>query len=190
MNILNRTLLPVVVATLCTQPALAQDSAALQAEAQAAIKSLAQALNKEMKSAMQSDGPIAAINTCNTKALPLTADISEKQGLQVARTSLKYRNPSNAPDAWEQDVLARFEQRHAQGEDLKTLVYSEVIEEQGQRYFRLMKAIPVQERCETCHGKKIAPELAGKLDELYPHDRARGFVRGDLRGAFTVKKAL
>lgn len=34
--------------------------------------------------------------------------------------------------------------------------------------------------------RRVAPELAETIDRLYPRDRATGFARGELRGAFTV----
>jgi cytochrome c553 len=70
------------------------------------------------------------------------------------------------------------------------LVKAEVIEEDGHKTFRMMKAIPTAEVCTQCHGSEIAEPVAAKLDELYPEDQARGFEVGDLRGAFTLKKAL
>ena len=39
-------------------------------EAKAAIKELAGALQTELKSAMQTGGPVAAIAVCNTRAMP------------------------------------------------------------------------------------------------------------------------
>ena len=52
------------------------------------------------------------------------------------------------------------------------------------------KAIPTAAMCLTCHGSDLASDVEGKLDELYPKDAARGFSVGDLRGAFTLNKAL
>ena len=33
-----------------------------------------------------------------------------------------------------------------------------------------------------CHGDNIAPEIAARIAEHYPQDRATGFSEGDLRG--------
>jgi hypothetical protein len=56
--------------------------------------------------------------------------------------------------------------------------------------FRYMKAIPTAELCVACHGAEIPPDVAAKLEELYPQDKARGFQPGDIRGAFTITRAL
>ena len=53
-----------------------------------------------------------------------------------------------------------------------------------------MKAIPIGGLCLQCHGTAIAPELAEKLSELYPEDKATGYREGDMRGAFVVTRRL
>jgi hypothetical protein len=53
-----------------------------------------------------------------------------------------------------------------------------------------MSAIPTKKICLECHGANLAPEVAARLDALYPEDRARGFKIGDIRGAFTLSKSL
>ncbi|MEZ5577980.1 MAG: DUF3365 domain-containing protein [Candidatus Competibacteraceae bacterium] len=109
----------------------------------------------------------------------------------VGRTSLKARNPGNAPDNWELAVLKQFEAREAQGEPADKLEFFAVIEDdQGQKTFRYMKAIPTGALCLACHGDKLDPEVDAKLKALYPNDTARGFKEGDLRGAFTIAKPL
>lgn len=53
-----------------------------------------------------------------------------------------------------------------------------------------MQAIGTAEACLGCHGEKIKPELVELIDRHYPQDQARGFREGDLRGAFTLSRAL
>lgn len=163
----------------------------LQAEAKGVIKQLVTTLGGELKQAKAEGGAPAAISVCNTKAQGLTAAVSENAGWDIGRTSLKLRNPDNAPDAWEKDVLDQFESKAKQGANLKTLAFSQVvIDEDGRKVFRMMKAIPVGENCLACHGGEIKPELKERIHTLYPEDKATGFATGDLRGAFTLKKYL
>jgi len=112
----------------------------------------------------------------------------------VARTSLKTRNSANAPDAWEKKVLQQFEERRAAGENPAQMAHYEIVEENGQRNFRFMKAIgmpPLDKMpCLKCHGENIDPKITAKLDELYPDDQARGYKPGQIRGAFTITKPL
>lgn len=181
---------------LCTSGNLMADNASapeptLKFEARTAIQSLASSLGKELKTTAKQHGLPAAIEVCNTKAGPVTQQVSDKHNWQISRTSLKLRNPSNAPDAWEQAVLEKFAQQASQGTDLKKLAYSEVItDSSGQKTFRLMKAIPVGQQCLACHGSQLTPEISSKLQHLYPEDQATGFSVGDLRGAFSLKKTL
>ncbi|MCW8884549.1 MAG: DUF3365 domain-containing protein [Motiliproteus sp.] len=163
----------------------------LQTEGKKTIMDLATTLKKELTGAMKSGGPSEAIKVCNTKAAPLTDSVSEKHNWQVGRTSLKLRNPENQADSWEKAVLEKFQQQADEGADLAKLAYSEIITDaSGQKVFRMMKAIPMGDKCLSCHGSEIKPGVAKQLDALYPEDNARGFSKGDLRGAFTLKKVL
>lgn len=155
-----------------------------------AIKSFAGALQKQLKSAMADGGPTAAIDACNIAAPAIAETASTASGWSVGRTSLKLRNPTNAPDAWELAVLRDFEARKAAGEDPGTLDHAEIVAGEGRRTFRYMKAIGTQPVCTVCHGTSIAPEVAARLDALYPEDRARGFAVGDIRGAFSIAQPM
>jgi hypothetical protein len=109
----------------------------------------------------------------------------------IGRTSLKLRNPANAPDNWELAVLKQFEARKEQGESADKLEFFAVIDDdQGQKTFRYMKAIPTAALCLNCHGENVPAEVDAKLKELYPNDQARGFQEGDLRGAFTLAQPV
>lgn len=155
-----------------------------------AVQEFSSSLKIALKAAMASGGPTHAIEVCQQIAPGIAANISKDTGWEVSRTSLRLRNPSNAPDLWEQRVLKEFEQRVAQGEDAKGIEHHEVVSSNGQRDFRYMKAIPTDEVCLTCHGKNLAPAIAAKLKDLYPQDEATGFAVGDLRGAFTIRQPM
>jgi len=147
-------------------------------------------LKLELKAAMREGGPGNAVRVCNKKAREIAADISEKHGWRIARTSLKLRNPNDKPDAWELKVLQEFEKRKAAGEEIKTLEYAEIVTTDGKKQFRYMKAIPTEKVCLQCHGSEIDPEEAAALNKFYPHDQATGFMEGDIRGAFTVTQPM
>ena len=158
-------------------------------EAKGLIKTFAGTLKGELEAAMKAGGPIEAIKVCKERAPAIAADISAKSGWKVGRTSLKTRNGQlNAPDDWERAVLYRFDERHAAGEPADSLAFAEVVEVNGTREFRFMKAIPTGEVCLACHGTQIAPAVSAALDEAYPGDQARGYKVGDVRGAFSLSK--
>ena len=148
-------------------------------------------LKEALQQAIQSGGPVNGIAVCHDQAGQIATEQGQKQGMLVGRTSLKLRNPANAPDNWELAVLKQFEARKAQGEPVDKLEFFAVIDDdQGQKTFRYMKAIPTAALCLNCHGETLSPEVDAKLKELYPNDQGRGFKEGDLRGAFTLAKPV
>jgi len=159
------------------------------AEARAMVQKFGGTLKGELVAAMKADGPVAAIEVCNTRAPEIAAELSQGQW-QVARTSLKTRNDNNAPDAWEQAVLERFEAQKAEGQAVATLEYSEVVDTAHGTEFRYMKAIGTETACLTCHGSNISEPVKARLDALYPNDKARGYSEGDIRGAFTLRHSM
>ena len=160
------------------------------AEIKPELKRFASVLKKELQQALKTGGPLKAIEVCNGKAPEIAARISEETGWDVGRTSLKWRNPDNAPDAWERKVLEDFEKRRARGEKAQAIDYAEIVEQDGRRVLRYMKAIPTGKVCLACHGSNIDSAVRARLDEFYPDDRARGFRLGDIRGAFTVSRPM
>jgi len=162
----------------------------LKKEGRQIAKQFLGTLKPELKKAMKSGGPVHAIEVCHKKAPQITAELSHKTGWQLKRTSLKVRNPANAPDAWEKRVLQQFEQQKAQGADVKKLEYGEVVEESGHKVFRYAKAIPTGKVCVVCHGEHVPAPVMKAIRTYYPHDRATGFRPGDIRGMFSFKKPL
>ena len=129
----------------------------------------------------------SAVRVCSELAQEMTLQFNAEAGHHVRRISLKYRNPKNVPDAYEQRRLEEFNILN-QKKELSN-EYSEVVEEQGKKYLRYLKPLIVAPLCITCHGSKenIPQEVKNILAERYPDDRATGFLVGDVRGAITVK---
>lgn len=157
-------------------------------EARSMVKAFGSDLKSALKPAMKSGGPVNAIDVCNLQAGPIAQTISSQSDWKVGRTSLKVRNASNTPDAWELKTLLQFEQRKAAGEDIKAIEHSEVVTQEGQSTYRYMKAIPTAEMCVKCHGSQLDNAVSAKLKEYYPYDQAVGYKAGDLRGAFSLQK--
>ena len=184
-----------VVPLLCCLPFVASaDMSQYKAEAKRITGAFFEELKGELTKGMKAGGPVTAIGVCNAIAPSIAARHSQNTGWNVARTSLKLRNPDNAPDSWEKKVLQQFEQRRAEGEKPDTLAFAEIVEAEDGKYFRFMKGIvmPPAEKmpCLKCHGVDIDPKITATLDKLYPQDKATGYKAGDVRGAFTLKKKL
>lgn len=169
---------------------LAEDTApAWVGEARSGAGALGSQLKQALQAAMAEGGPVAGIEVCRIQAPEIAENVSS-QRLDVGRTSLKVRNPDNAPDGWESRILQSFEQRLADGEDPGRIETFAIRNDGERRWGHWMKAIPTEGLCTACHGKTIAPEVTEAIDRAYPQDEARGFSVGDLRGAFSVEIEL
>ena len=156
----------------------------------ATVKEFMQTLKKELQAGMQAGGPINAVSVCNLTAPGIANTYSVRNGWEVGRTSLKLRNPNNAPDDWERAVLEDFEERKLAGEDPMQMEYHEVVQQNGGSELRYMKAIPVSKPCLACHGETPDSIVKTRIEKLYPHDQALGYKEGDIRGAFTITQPL
>jgi len=152
------------------------DDSALLLKSQALTAEYATQLKAALQEAMSTGGPVAAISVCKDFAPAIQSELSRQSGASVRRTSLRFRNPSNAPDDWETETLEMFA-----GSEQK-----EVIAMTASGATRYMKAIPTGAVCLACHGEELAPEVKESLDTAYPHDRARGYSLGEIRGAFSI----
>lgn len=177
--------LPMLLCLGLSLGAQAEDLQKLTAEGKALIPPFQQQLMATVKNAMQSGGPVVAVESCQLLA-PQIASQHSQQPWSVGRTSLQVRNPANAADAWEQQVLQEFAQQQASGQPLAGMQKVAVVDNE----LRIMQAIAVGEPCLACHGKNLKPEVAAKIDQLYPKDQARGYDLGQLRGAFTLRRTL
>ena len=173
-------------------PALADDMARYQDESRKIVKEFASQLGGEMQKEMQANGPVAAIKVCRNVAPAIASEVSRKNGWNVGRKSLKTRNAAlGMPDAWEQKVLADFEKR-MEKENPASMEFAEVVAEPQGKFYRYMKAIPVQDVCLKCHGtdETIPQNVKDALKAEYPHDKATGYTLGQIRGGFSIKRPL
>ncbi len=150
------------------------------------IVSLSQAeLLKNVSGAMQSGGPVHAIDFCNERALPLKDSLSQANQCQIRRIALRYRNPADRPrEGTEKDQLSGYQETHLAGEPLEPEVY--VFDDRIEYYHPI---IIDRGTCLVCHGTpgtQIAEETMQIIRERYPDDLATGFAMNDFRGAWKV----
>jgi hypothetical protein len=173
-------------------PVIADDLAQYQEESRKIVKEFASRLGGELQKEMKENGPVSAIKVCRDVAPAIASEVSRKNGWNVGRKSLKARNAAlGMPDAWEQKVLADFERR-MEKENPAGMEFAEVVTEPQGKFYRYMKAIPVQDLCLKCHGgdDTIAPNVKEALRADYPHDKATGYTLGQIRGGFSIKRPL
>ncbi|WP_321528695.1 DUF3365 domain-containing protein [Sedimenticola selenatireducens] len=165
----------------------APDIAAVKASAKHYVGSLKALLQKKMSA----DGPIGALDVCGVEGARIGGEITRNTGWSVRRITNRARNPLAMPDEYESKMLDQFNAKIAEQPDTTSLVKYEVVEENGATYARFMKGIRVEPVCLTCHGDKATMgEVGDKIDSLYPHDKARDYKIGDLRGALSIKIKL
>ena len=180
-----------LLAAIWAVPAAAEETTADVVAARQIVKRFAGELQGELKKAVGDEGFEHAIGVCKDAAPRIAAKLSAETGWRVGRTALRLRNPANAPDSVEREVLREFLERAAAGEPLAKMETTlEQIGAEARKTFRYMKAIPTGELCLTCHGGDVDPELAARIRAAYPEDKATGFKLGELRGAFTLTKSL
>ncbi len=167
----------------------AVDSASLLS-ARGAADALGKGLMTALLGQLEAEGPDGALAFCADSAQLLTARY-QADGIDVHRTSLKVRNPANAPDTVEVRVLDLLADLHESG-----VLPPEYVEVRrlatGTRELRYFRPITVAAGCVTCHGPadNIAPSIRSVLAERYPEDMAVGYAEGDLRGVIAVRRAL
>lgn len=153
-------------------------------------RDLSRRLGEELKgaltSAMEEGGPTSAITVCRDQAPAIAAKLSAESGARVGRTALAVRNPANAADELDRAVLEGFARSLAEGKIQGPLEAAFWMNRGGAVERRYLRAIVTDAVCVTCHGAEIAPDLASAIAREYPQDAARGFVPGQLRGAFRI----
>ncbi|XKH01256.1 DUF3365 domain-containing protein [Marinobacter nauticus] len=184
---MREALTAILIASAVAAPALslAADQTADERveEARTLVKSFGGSLKQALQQAIEEGGIVNGISVCNTLAPEIAAQNSTDTW-HIGRTSLKLRNPDNAPTDWqEMQLRAMDKQPVINGKPVEVWQVSDAV---GQPEFQYMSAIPTQKLCLNCHGTDIKPEVQAKINELYPQDQATGFAEGDLRGAFVV----
>ncbi len=152
-------------------------------------------LKSQLIQAMEEGDPAAAISVCATVAQDLTRKMGQKlgPGIKIKRTSFKWRNPADAPDEYEKEVLDLLEWIY-RGKKILLPFYIQEVTEDEQPYYRYYKPILVRSECLLCHGdpREMPEEITQTLKRLYPQDKATGYKVGDFRGVIRVSipKAL
>ena len=144
----------------------------------------AEHLEGQLTKSMKEGGVIKAVPFCNTMAMPLTVEMSEKNSASIKRTSHKVRNEKNSPNDDESRILKQYKNLLEENEPLRPVVE---LDESGKPHF--YAPILLQQKCLTCHGV-IGENVTSKTDSIirsfYPNDIATGFTEGDLRGIWSI----
>ena len=163
-----------------------EDEAQVRTIGQESAGLLAASLVTSLSAAIQQGGLIHAVDFCSNEAVRLTSDVQDRlgRGLVIKRTTLKYRNPANAPDDLETAALHYFTSKLHETDSLPSHYVQRVSTEE----FRYYQPLIVNQLCLQCHGNpgEIDPAVMQRLKMRYPEDRATGYASGELRGLIRV----
>lgn len=149
---------------------------------ESASTALVQKLGGELKTVMQKDGPVEAVNFCSKNAISLTHEVSKAHGVKMKRVTLQQRNPLNRPTPEETNMMNTWISAMAKAQQ-PTAVLANV--STGYTYYKPL--VITNDVCLKCHGAvEPSTPLGQALKAAYPTDRATGYKIGDLRGMIVV----
>jgi hypothetical protein len=141
-------------------------------------------LSQRLQKSMHRGGVAEALSYCNVAAIPLVDSLSQVHQAMIKRTSLKVRNPQDAPTATEKVILEDYAKAHQSGQQL-----APIVKELPSGDMAFYAPIQVNDFCLKCHGKvgqTLITEDYTIIKKLYPQDKATGYVAGDLRGMWSI----
>ena len=142
-------------------------------------------IGKNLMNAIQAKGIVGSIEFCNTNAISLTNEISQKQNVKLKRVTDRPRNPDNTASEEELKILQAFKAQIVNKEKPSPVTVETEVAQIG--YY----PIETVAMCLQCHGEKeknISKEVATKLSLLYPTDKAIGYSENQLRGMWVVER--
>lgn len=144
---------------------------------------LVEAIMAKLNSEIQKNGVAGAINYCSIHAIPITDSISKKEHVEISRVSHKFRNPLNAANNREIEMIEKYIFQRHEGEKL----VPQVVTEKGQKiyYSPIVLGSPM---CLSCHGEynNIDINVRNVLNKRYPYDKAVNFNFNEIRGMFKI----
>lgn len=102
----------------------------------------------------------------------------------VRRTSLRVRNPANAPDAAELAALEVIQDQLEGGDEISSVLIQRVTLPGRTPEWRVYRPLVTLKQCLDCHGPvgTLAPGVPDTLQVFYPADKAVNFKAGSWRG--------
>lgn len=142
-------------------------------------------LMSKVSSIISAKGTVEAIEYCSEHALAITDSLSKTEGVHISRVSHRNRNPSNAANDREAELIEKYRAQLQGGVALEPVIVSD----RGKYvyYSPILIAVPTCLKCHGNPGSDIEPAVAEVLQERYPADKATGFGLGELRGMFRVE---
>lgn len=142
------------------------------------------ALKRELHAAMRKCGPEYAVSFCSNRAMAITDSVSKAQMVMISRLAMKNRNPHNAMTDNESNLYKGYVLDYINAKPSQPSVGWD---DKGRPVY--YQPIYTEALCLNCHGKvgtDIAPNVADKIAQLYPDDKATDFKLGEIRGMWAI----
>ncbi len=170
----------------------APEVAEIRALGERAISRIGGTMVNEAAVTVAKEGAVNALTKCHLKDIAMTNGCVGGMPRIVAmkRTSVRLRDPANAPDAADQLALARMQLAVDAGNPPKILV-QRIDQPGGSHEWRVYRPLGITRVCLTCHGPaaEMSPELQAALKARFPNDPAAGYGFGEWRGLLRVTVA-
>ncbi|MDF1546319.1 MAG: DUF3365 domain-containing protein [Bacteroidales bacterium] len=147
-------------------------------------KATKEVLGKNLQVAINTNGTENALEFCSEKAYPLTDSMAVALNISIKRVSDKPRNQKNAANKAELEYISLFKKNIENNEKI-----TPQLKENGAKIIAYYPIIS-NEMCLLCHGKPnehIKSEVQSKINNLYPHDKATGYDKNQVRGIWVVE---
>ncbi|HVU25480.1 MAG TPA: DUF3365 domain-containing protein [Opitutus sp.] len=154
-----------------------------------AINRAGYALVAEVTNAIARSGTMDALKVCHLKNFPAKNPLPDLPRVTaIKRTSLRLRDPANAPDAADRAALENVQSTLESGDPTPSVLLQRVWLPDGRTEWRVYRPIAVTARCTACHGPRddMLPALRDELARLYPDDQAANYKNGEWRGLIRV----
>ncbi len=140
-------------------------------------------LGKNLMKAISEKGTAGAVDFCNVRALPITAEKEKEFNASIKRSSDKPRNPKNKADQKESEIIALYKTELQNGETPEA-----ILEKNGGK-FEFYYPITTNDMCLQCHGevgKEVNTKTYKTIKLKYPEDLAVGYDVNQVRGVWHI----
>lgn len=153
------------------------------------IDQVGNAMIMEVRRVLAKSSPALAIGMLHLKDYKLpVAPPGQPAVTALRRTSLRVRNPANAPDAADQAALDLIMKQLQNGDDVARVLVQRITLPGQPSEWRVYRPLAALHQCLECHGKEsvLAPGVADTLKVFYPADKAVDYKPGEWRGLIRV----
>ncbi|MBI2518098.1 MAG: DUF3365 domain-containing protein [Opitutae bacterium] len=153
------------------------------------IDRIGSALIMEVERVLTTQGLDTAVEELHLKNLKLPRPVDGKpRVVAMKRTSLRIRNPDNAPDAADMAALKLVAESLGGDEPPPKVLFQKVETPDAPVEWRVYRPIAVTEHCLLCHGKgdSLQPSVQSAVARHFPEDQAVNYSAYDWRGLIRV----